>query len=132
LLEQLADPLAIGVAAARTNSERERLEAVRPICEHQIAGPAGGLRQHFADRRDGIRALLLETSDPIVQRQASFLDTSQDQGCRDDLRQPVEMKRRVSARRIRALDVFLAEEEWLDGAIDGDDRGGKTRDAGLR
>ena len=132
LIEPVADALSIGVAATRADGERQRLEPVRPVREHEIVGTARCVRQHLPDRRVRVRTRFLELADAVVEREAPFLDAAQHEGRRDDLGQPAEVKRRVRMRRVGSVDVCLTEGELLDRTVDVHDGRRQARNTGLR
>ena len=118
----------IGAAGNRGSHRREPVEAVR---EGETVGAGNRMRQHLADRRVGIGARRHEFADPIVQMQPAVVCAADRERCRDRLRGPIQLERRVGADRDVALDVLAAERSFPVDGVEADDRRGQSGNAGL-
>jgi hypothetical protein len=87
--------------------------------------------QELTDGGAGFWRFVGQSADRIVEREVAFFDAAQHQRRREQLRDAVDLERRVGTRRNRALHV-LATERLLPRCLAGSQDGCRqARDAGL-
>ena len=89
------------------------------------------MRQQLPDGCVRLRDIRLELADAIVQREPAFLDATKQIRGRKQLREAVDVKRRVGTRGDGTFDVLAAECLLPDDLVGSDHRHGQRRDPGL-
>ena len=90
------------------------------------------MAENLADGRRPVRVSGRVAVDSVAQRNVPFIHAAQDDRGGDGLRETVEVKRRVGARRHHAIHVLLPERALPRDVVRPDDRGRQARDSSLR
>ena len=129
--EEVRERFAERVVGTRPDRAGQGLEPFRTVREDQAVRCTGGVREDLSYRRVRIGAVGFELPDAVVEGQASFFDAAQHQRGREQLRQPVQMERRVSPGGNEPLDVLPAKRLLPDDVVGPDDRDSEARDTRL-